>query len=327
MANLSIAEKRVPQDGRIRFDHAGRAFDLRVSSLPTVHGESLVMRVLDQEHLKRSMPELGWLPDDQAGFERQLAAPDGLMLVTGPTGSGKTTTLYAALQHLNRPDRKIITVEDPVEYQLAGINQVSVNTLTGMTFASALRAMLRQAPNIIMVGEIRDRETAEVAINAALTGHQVFSTLHTNDAPSAVTRLLDLGVKPFLVAAALRSVLAQRLVRQICADCRQPYRPAIHELRALGLEREQVADASIARGTGCAACHGTGYRGRVGLFEIFPVRNEICTMIYHRVTAASLRRQAQRDGMRSMRDDGIRKVLAGLTTIEEVVSVTVGEHP
>ena len=326
MANLSIAEKRVPQDGRIRFNHEGRTFDLRVSSLPTVHGESLVMRVLDQAHLKRSMLELGWLPEDQSGFERQLSAADGLLLVTGPTGSGKTTTLYAALQHLNRPDRKIITVEDPVEYQLAGINQVSVNTQTGMTFASALRAMLRQAPNIIMVGEIRDRETAEVAINAALTGHQVFSTLHTNDAPSAVTRLLDLGVKPFLVAAALRSVLAQRLVRKICPACRQSHRPADHELRALGLARHQLDGAEIFRGTGCPACRGSGYCGRVGLFEIFLVHDRIRTMIYERVTAASLRRQARHDGMRTMREDGIRKVLAGLTTIEEVVSVTAGDH-
>ena len=327
MANMSIAEKRVPQDGRIRFDHAGRAFDLRVSSLPTVHGESLVMRVLDREHLERSIPELGWMPDDQAEFERQLAAADGLMLVTGPTGSGKTTTLYASLQHLNRPDRKILTVEDPVEYQLAGINQVSVNSVTGMSFAAALRAMLRQAPNVIMVGEIRDRETAEVAINASLTGHQVLSTLHTNDAPAAVTRLLDLGVKPFLVAAGLRSVLAQRLVRQVCARCRQTYRPPAHELRALGLEPGRAGDASFARGAGCPACQGTGYRGRVGLFEIFLVHDGIRAMIYDHVTAARLRQQARRDGMRTMREDGIRKVLAGITTIEEVVSVTAADHP
>jgi len=326
MASLNIAEKRLPQDGRIRFKQAERAFDLRVSSLPTVHGESLVLRVLDAEQLKRGLPELGWDADDQAEFARQLTASDGMMLVTGPTGSGKTTTLYSCLQHLNRPDRKIITVEDPVEYQLAGINQVSVNSQTGMTFAAALRAMLRQAPNVIMVGEIRDRETAEVAINAALTGHQVLSTLHTNDAPSAVTRLLDLGVKPFLVAAALRSVLAQRLVRRICPDCRQSYRPAGHELQALGLAADRVGDAVFSRGAGCPACLGTGYRGRVGLFELFLVHDGIRTMIYEHVTVARLRQQARRDGMRTMREDGIRKVLAGITTIAEVVSVTGSDH-
>ncbi len=325
MANLSIAEKRVPQDGRIQVEVEGRTLDLRVSSLPTVHGESIVMRVLDKEQLKLGLPELGFLPEDQAVFERQLASPDGMMLVTGPTGSGKTTTLYASLQHLNHPDRKIITVEDPVEYQIAGINQVPVNAATGLTFSAALRAMLRQAPNVIMVGEIRDQETAEIAINASLTGHLVFSTLHTNDAPSAVTRLLDLGVKPFLVAASLRSVVAQRLVRRICRQCRQPYQPATHELQALGLDPAQVASAGFARGAGCPACRGTGYRGRLGLYEIFLVHDGIRAMIYDHVTAARLRLQARRDGMHTMRDDGIRKVLAGLTTIEEVVSVTVGD--
>ena len=325
MANISIAEKRVPQDGRIQVEVEGRTLDLRVSSLPTVHGESIVMRILDKEQLKLGLPELGFLPDDQAAFERQLASPDGMMLVTGPTGSGKTTTLYSSLQHLNQTDRKIITVEEPVEYQIAGINQVPVNPATGLTFAAALRAMLRQAPNIIMVGEIRDHETAEIAINASLTGHLVFSTLHTNDAPSAVTRLLDLGVKPFLVAASLRSVLAQRLVRRICRQCRQPYKPAPHELQALDLDPAQVVGAEFARGAGCPACHGTGYRGRLGLFEIFLVHDGIRAMIYDHVTAVRLRQQARRDGMRTMREDGLRKVLAGLTTIEEVVSVTVGD--
>ncbi|AOS46070.1 Type II secretion system protein E [Lacunisphaera limnophila] len=325
MANISIAEKRVPQDGRIQVTVDGRALDLRVSSLPTAHGESIVMRILDAESLKLGMPELGFLPDDQAGFERQIAAPDGIMLVTGPTGSGKTTTLYASLQHLNRADRKIITVEEPVEYQLTGINQVPVNAAIGMTFAAALRAMLRQAPNVVMVGEIRDAETAEIAINASLTGHMVFSTLHTNDAPSAVTRLIDIGAKPFLVAAALRSVMAQRLVRRICPDCRRAYTPAPRELQALGLGPAQVAGADFAHGAGCAACHGTGYRGRMGIFEIFLVHDGIRGMIYDNVTAVRLREQARRDGMRTMREDGIRKVLAGLTTIEEVVAVTVGD--
>jgi general secretion pathway protein E/type IV pilus assembly protein PilB len=326
MANISIAEKRVPQDGRIQVTVDGRALDLRVSSLPTAHGESIVMRILDAESLKLGMPELGFLPDDQLEFERQIVSPDGIMLVTGPTGSGKTTTLYASLQHLNRADRKIITVEEPVEYQITGINQVPVNAAIGMTFAAALRAMLRQAPNVIMVGEIRDLETAEIAINASLTGHMVFSTLHTNDAPTAVTRLTDIGAKPFLVAAALRSVLAQRLVRRICPDCRKPYRPSVRELHALGLDAAGAAAANFAHGAGCAACHGTGYRGRMGIFEIFLVHDGIRAMIYDNVTAVRLREQARRDGMRTMREDGIRKILAGLTTIEEVVSATVGDQ-
>jgi len=325
MANISIAEKRVPQDGRIQVNLGGRGLDLRVSTLPTAHGESIVLRLLDQEGLKLGLPELGFLPDAQKEFEQLIAAPDGIMLVTGPTGSGKTTTLYASLHQLNQTDRKIITVEDPVEYQLAGINQVPVNAAIGMTFAAALRAMLRQAPNIIMVGEIRDRETAEIAINASLTGHMVFSTLHTNDAPSAVTRLIDIGAKPFLVAAALRSVMAQRLVRRICPACRSAYTPAARELHALGLRPGQLGGATFARGAGCAACNGTGYRGRMGIFEIFRVHDGIREMIYDNVTSARLRVQARRDGMRTMREDGIRKVLAGLTTIEEVVSVTVGD--
>ena len=323
MANISIAEKRLPQEGRIQFETGGRTLDLRVSSLPTAHGESIVMRVLDQAGLKLGMPELGFLPDDQERFERLIASPDGIMLVTGPTGSGKTTTLYASLHHLNQPDRKIITVEEPVEYQLTGINQVPVNAGIGMTFAAALRAMLRQAPNIVMVGEIRDLETAEIAINASLTGHMVFSTLHTNDAPSAVTRLIDIGAKPFLVAAALRSVLAQRLVRRNCPRCRRAYTPSGRELQALGLPPDRLAGAAFARGAGCAACHGTGYLGRMGIFEIFLVDDGVRAMIYGNVTAARLREQARRDGMRTMREDGIRKVLAGLTTIEEVASATV----
>jgi general secretion pathway protein E/type IV pilus assembly protein PilB len=284
------------------------------------------MRILDQEGLKLGMPELGFLPDDQKVFERLIASPDGIFLVTGPTGSGKTTTLYASLHFLNQPDRKIITVEEPVEYQLSGINQVPVNASIGMTFAAALRAMLRQAPNIVMVGEIRDRETAEIAINASLTGHMVFSTLHTNDAPSAVTRLVDIGAKPFLVAASLRASMAQRLVRRNCPECRKPYQPTAKEIQSLGLQPPQLAGARFARGTGCPACNGTGYSGRMGIFEIFVVTDEIRGMIYDNVTAARLRAHARRDGMRTMREDGVRKVLAGLTTIEEVVSVTVGDE-
>ncbi len=326
MANISIAEKRVPQDGRMQIDAGGRTLDLRVSSLPTAHGESIVMRILDSEGLKLGLPELGFLPDDRQEIERLIASPDGIMLVTGPTGSGKTTTLYACLHYLNQPDRKLITVEEPVEYQISGINQVPVNAAIGMTFASALRAMLRQAPNIVMVGEIRDRETAEIAINASLTGHMVFSTLHTNDAPSAVTRLVDIGAKPFLVAAALRASVAQRLVRRNCPQCRRAYTPSVRELHALSLQPAQLEGASFAHGTGCAACQGTGYRGRLGIFEIFLVNDEIRTMIYDHASASRLRQRARLDGQRTMREDGLRKVLAGLTTIEEVVSVTVGDE-
>ncbi|MBI3886319.1 MAG: Flp pilus assembly complex ATPase component TadA [Opitutae bacterium] len=325
MANISIAEKRVPQDGRIQVTLGGRTLDLRVSSLPTAHGESIVMRILDKEGLRLGLPELGFLPDDQKAFEHLIASPDGIMLVTGPTGSGKTTTLYGCLHFLNQPDRKIITVEDPVEYQLTGINQVPVRADIGMTFAAALRAMLRQAPNIVMVGEVRDLETADIAINASLTGHMVFSTLHTNDAPSAVTRLIDIGVKPFLVAASLRATMAQRLVRRVCPHCAQPCTPTAKELQLLALAPAQLAGATFRRGAGCPACHGTGYRGRLGIFEIFLVNDEIRGLIYDHVTAPRLRAVARRHGMRTMREDGIRKILAGHTTIEEVVSVTVGD--
>ncbi len=325
MANISIAEKRVPQDGRIQLTLAGRPLDLRVSTLPTAHGESIVMRLLDKEGLKLGLIELGMMGDHRTAFERLIAAPDGMLLVTGPTGSGKTTTLYAALHSLNHADRKLITVEDPVEYQITGINQVPVNTTTGMTFAAALRAMLRQAPNIVMVGEIRDAETADIAINAALTGHLVFSTLHTNDAPGAVTRLIEIGVKPFLVAASLRAVLAQRLVRRICPECRQPHEPTAAELGLAGFTAEQAQGANFCRGAGCPACQGTGYRGRLGIFELFIVDDAIRGLIYDNVTSARLRDAARRAGMRTMREDGLRKVLAGHTTIDEVVSVTVGD--
>src|SRR6266446_1351943 len=240
MSNMSIAEKRIPQDGRIQTSVGGKMIDLRVSCLPTNHGESIVMRILDKEGLKLGLPELGFFTDDQQTFERLIGLPDGILLVTGPTGSGKTTTLYSCLNFINRPDRKIITVEDPVEYLLAGINQVQVSEAVGLTFGMALRAMLRQAPNVIMLGEIRDLETATIAINASLTGHLVFSTLHTNDAPGAVTRLIDIGVKPFLVASSTRGLMAQRLVRKVCRQCAAPYVPTEAEMRTLGMDASQL---------------------------------------------------------------------------------------
>ncbi len=325
MANISIAEKRIPQDGRIQINMTGKQIDLRVSSLPTAHGESIVMRILDKDGLQLGLPELGFLSDDQAVVERLISLPDGIMLVTGPTGSGKTTTLYSCLHFINKPDRKIITVEDPVEYVLAGINQVPVRHDVGMTFASALRSMLRQAPNIVMVGEIRDLETAEISINASLTGHMVFSTLHTNDAPGAITRLIDIGVKPFLVSTSLRAAVAQRLTRKICKQCKKPYSPEPNELRSLNITPQQAANATFMRGEGCQNCNGTGYRGRAGIFEMFVVNEEIQRMIYDNVGTAKLRDKARSLGMRTMREDGVRKVLAGLTSIDEVVSITVGD--
>ncbi|MBU0677794.1 MAG: type II secretion system ATPase GspE [Verrucomicrobia bacterium] len=325
MANMSIAEKRLPQDGRIQINVMGRDLDLRVSTIPSNHGESIVMRILDKESLMLGLPQLGFFSDDQQTFERLIGLSDGILLVTGPTGSGKTTTLYACLNHVNKPDRKIITVEDPVEYQLSGINQVHVRADIGLTFASALRSILRQAPNIIMIGEIRDMETAEIAVNASLTGHLVFSTLHTNDAPSAIPRLLDIGVKPFLVASSTRAIMAQRLVRKICDKCKEAYTPNENELRMLGPAAEQIASIQLHKGRGCTNCNGTGYRGRIGIFEIFVIDDEVRHMIYEQVGAAELRNRARELGMRTLREDGIRKIVAGHTTIEEVLRVTMGD--
>ena len=325
-SGISIAEKRIPQDGRIQTSVDGKPIDLRVSTVPTNFGESIVMRILDKESLSIGLPQLGFFSDDQATFERMINMPDGIFLVTGPTGSGKSTTLYSALNVINKPDRKIITVEDPVEYQLKGINQVQVQREVNMTFSAALRAMLRQAPNIIMVGEIRDGETAEIAVNASLTGHMVFSTLHTNDAPSAVSRLVDIGLKPYLVSASLRGALAQRLVRRICDNCKEPYDPEPAELNALGIQREQTAEAHFMKGRGCKRCLGTGFKGRLGIFEIFLVDDEIEHMIYENATVVDLRDKACELGMRTLREDGIRKVLAGMTTISEVLRATVVNH-
>jgi type IV pilus assembly protein PilB len=327
MANMSISEKRLPQDGRIqlRANEGKTAIDLRVSTVPTNHGESICMRILDKTSLTLGLSELGYLSDDQATMERILGLPDGIFLVTGPTGSGKSTTLYACLNMMNKPDRKIITVEDPVEYQLNGINQVPVNADVGMTFPRALRAMLRQAPNIIMVGEIRDLETASIAINASLTGHLVFSTLHTNDAPGAVTRLVDIGVKKFLVASSVRAIMAQRLVRKICKNCIEPYEPTEDELRSLNLKPDQIAEATFKKGRGCDKCRGTGCKGRMGIFEICVLDDELRRMVNEGLGVSAIRQRARDLGMRTLREDGIRKVLAGMTTPDEVIAATMGD--
>ena len=325
MASMKISEKRKPQDGRIQVNILGRELDLRVSTIPTNHGESIVMRILDKQSLALGLPKLGFFADDQQTFERMIGLPDGILLVTGPTGSGKTTTLYACLGAINRPDRKIITVEDPVEYEMSGINQVQVRSDIGLTFAQALRSILRQAPNVVMIGEIRDAETATIATEASLTGHLVFSTLHTNDAPGAVTRLLDIGIKPFLVASSLRAVMAQRLVRCLCDNCKEPYQAQKREIELLGAAGEQFAGMELTRGHGCSKCALTGYHSRKGIFEIMVLDDEIQRMIFEKVSSTDLRAYARRAGMRTLREDGLRKVVAGITTLEEVLRVTMGD--
>ncbi|PYJ77937.1 MAG: type II secretion system protein E [Verrucomicrobia bacterium] len=323
--SMSIAEKRLPQDGRIQVKIKKKPIDLRVSTIPTNHGESMVMRVLDKSSLMLGLPELGFFSDDQEIFESLIKLPDGILLVTGPTGSGKTSTLYACLNSINKPDRKIITVEEPIEYQMTGINQVQVNPEIGMTFPAALRSILRQAPNIIMIGEIRDLETASIAINASLTGHLVFSTLHTNDAPSAVARLVDIGVQPFLVASSVRAIMAQRLVRRLCNNCKQPGELTETELRALQIEPGQIREAQIMKPVGCEQCRQIGYKGRMGIFEIFIIDDEVRHMINKRSSTLMLRQRARELGMRTLREDGVRKILAGLTSGEEVISITMGD--
>ncbi len=323
MARLDITEKRIPQDGRIQIKVGDKDVDLRVSSIPTTHGESIVMRILDKASIQLDIPKLGFYDDDLAMVQRIISLPDGIFLVTGPTGSGKTTSLYAFLNSVNDVNKKIITVEDPVEYQLEGINQVQVDRHIDMTFAAALRSMLRQAPNIIMVGEIRDVETAEIAINAALTGHLVFSTLHTNDAPGAITRMVDMGVKPFLVATGIRAVMAQRLLRRICPKCKEEYTPSKDEIRLLGLTPEYLANHQFYKGKGCKHCGGTGYKGRIGIYEIFMVTETIARLIFGNNPSGVIREQARKDGMRSLRDDGMRKAESGITTLTEVIFATV----
>ena len=324
MSKMKISEKRIPQDGRIQISVNGKDLDLRVNSVPTNHGESIVMRVLDKTNLALGLPQLGFLADDQATFERLIKLPDGVVLVTGPTGSGKTTTLYACLGQINKPDKKLITVEDPVEYQMSGINQVQVNKDVGLDFSAALRSILRQAPNIVMIGEIRDEETAGIAMEAALTGHLVFSTLHTNDAPSAVTRLLDIGCKPFLVASALRAAMAQRLVRAICENCKEAYTPTEREIKMLGSISKTMPD-HMYHGCGCDKCGRSGYKGRKGIFEIFKVDDTIERLIFDHAPATLLRQRAREMGMRTLREDGMLKVASGMTSLAEVLRVTMGD--
>jgi len=323
--SMSIAEKRLPQDGRIQIKIKKKPIDLRVSTIPTNHGESMVMRVLDKSSLMFGLPQLGFFSDDQEIFERLIKLPDGILLVTGPTGSGKTSTLYACLNYVNKSDRKIITVEEPIEYQMTGINQVQVNPEIGMTFPAALRSILRQAPNIIMIGEIRDLETASIAINASLTGHLVFSTLHTNDAPSAIARLVDIGVQPFLAASSVRAVMAQRLVRRLCNNCKEAGELTDTELRALRIDPGQLLGAQVMKPVGCEQCCQIGYKGRIGIFEIFIIDDEVRHMINKRSSTLMLRQRARELGMRTLREDGVRKILAGLTSAEEVISITMGD--
>ncbi|KPK76168.1 MAG: hypothetical protein AMJ79_07835 [Phycisphaerae bacterium SM23_30] len=326
MSGMDIAEKRMPQDGRIKMTIGGSDIDFRVSSLPGYHGPSVVLRILRPESVRVGIPALGFAQDDYERFLKIIKRPNGIFLVTGPTGSGKTTTLYAALQELNRPDKKIITAEDPVEYNFTGMNQCQVKTEIGLTFAAILRSMLRQAPNIILVGEIRDLEVAEIAIQAALTGHLVFSTLHTNDAPSAITRLIDMGVKPFLVASAIQAIMAQRLVRVICKDCRTVLTdPDPKLLSLLRYKKEQLENKSVYHGVGCPRCHESGYHGRLGIFEMLLMNSEIRELAFRCEPLNRIRHAAIVSGMRTLMEDGKMKVLEGITTLEEVARVALSE--
>jgi general secretion pathway protein E len=319
MAELNIAERRLPQDGRIRVTTQGRRVDIRVSTVPTIHGESIVMRLLDRSSVFLPFDRLGFPPRTAVGFETLIHRPHGILLVTGPTGSGKTTTLYAALDKINRPDLKIITVEDPVEYQLKGVNQIPVRPKIGLSFAAGLRHIVRQDPDVIMVGEIRDLETAEIAIQAALTGHLVFSTLHTNDAPGAVTRLQDMGCEPYLLSSVLNGVLAQRLVRRVCQACRAPAHPDPAELLSLGVT--DATEVELFRGKGCDECRGTGYRGRSGIYELFRITEETRGLIVRKTPVGEIRRHAVDHGMVTLREDGWAKARAGITTVEEILRV------
>jgi type IV pilus assembly protein PilB len=322
MGFIDIAEKRRPQDGRIKILVAGKDIDMRVSIIPTSHGQSVVMRILDRENIKVGLQDLGFGDEDFARFKTLIKRPNGILLVTGPTGSGKTTTLYAALNELNRPDTKIITAEDPVEYYLPGVNQCEVKAKIGMTFARIIRAMLRQNPNILLVGEIRDLETAETAIQASLTGHLVFSTLHTNDAPSAITRLVDIGIQPFLVASSVLAIMAQRLVRKVCPKCKVRYEPPAHLLAGLGLRPEIAKKANFMRGKGCNHCNKKGYRGRQGIYELMTMTPQVREMAFKGESTLNVRKMARKQGMRTLFEDGIIKAIRGITTIEEVLRIT-----
>jgi len=326
MSGMDIAEKRLPQDGRIKMKVDDRDIDFRVSALPGYHGESIVLRILRPDSVRIGIQSMGFEEEDYNRFKKIISRPNGIFLVTGPTGSGKTTTLYGALQELNKPDRKIITAEDPVEYNFAGINQCQVKEIIGLTFAKILRSMLRQAPNIILVGEIRDLEVAEVAIQAALTGHLVFSTLHTNDAPSAITRLIDMGVKPFLVASSIQAIMAQRLIRTLCEKCKAPDPdPDKKFLALMGFTERELQGRTIMRAVGCPNCNGTGYRGRKGIFEMMIMNNEVRELAFKRAPTNVLRKAARASGMKSLLDDGKIKIFAGTTTPAEIARVTQAE--
>jgi type IV pilus assembly protein PilB len=322
LANLNIAERRIPQDGRIKITLGGRQVDLRVSTLPTQFGESIVLRVLDQSAVQLELAQLGMPEDVFNGINDIIRRPNGIFIVTGPTGSGKTTTLYSGLRVVNTPDLKILTAEDPVEYEIEGLMQVPVNPLVGLTFASALRSFLRQDPDIIMVGEIRDLETAQISIQASLTGHLVLSTLHTNDAAGAVTRLVDMGVEPFLIASTVEAVLAQRLVRRICPHCKTAYEPPDALLKPLGITRESIGDRHFSFGRGCGVCNQTGYKGRLGIYEWLRMSEAVRDLVVQRAPTLQIRQKAIEQGMRTLRDDGLRAIFDGHTTIEEVVKYT-----
>jgi len=322
MAKLDIAEKRLPQDGRIPIKIADKDIDIRVSIVPTTFGERVVLRLLDKGSVLLGMEEIGLSPDQLRALQDFICRPNGILLVTGPTGSGKTTTLYSALSRINSPDKNIITIEDPVEYQLWGIGQIQVNPKIGLTFAHGLRSVLRHDPDVILVGEIRDAETAEIAIQAALTGHLVFSTLHTNDAASAATRLVDMEIEPFLVASVVRAIVAQRLIRVICPECKEGYVPEPEMLKEVRIIPEQLKGGRVYRGKGCPACSGTGYRGRTGIYEILLVSEAIRQLIMKKADSASIGRQAVEEGMKTLREDGALKIIKGITTLEEVVRVT-----